>query len=77
MFRKIIERFRKPEIKQDVPRVEVLRTKVETIEPEKTDIHYEMKYLDTETGEVHTFDVLDYEAFDKVLSNSKNQLIFE
>lgn len=57
-------------------RAEIENTHVETVEPKEVNPWYMTRYIDTETGEMHTFDSRDFEAFDKVMSKKTNKIIF-
>ena len=59
-----------------VSRVEIENAHVEPVEPKEVKPWYMTRYIDTETGEMHTFDSRDSEAFDKVMSKKTNKLIF-
>lgn len=59
-----------------VSRVEIDNARVEMVEPKEVKPWYMTRYIDTETGEMHTFDSRDSEAFDKVMSKKTNKLIF-
>lgn len=76
MFNKLFKKKAKKTVEVvDVPRAEIPKIEVEKVEPERVSI-FTMRYRDTETGEIHTFDASDFDAFDKVMSNPKNQLMF-
>lgn len=82
--------FKKKAKKTDIDEMGIARTKVSRVEvkrfePERIEVKkfepkrfnpFELKYRDTETGEIHIIDTRDDEAFDRVMSNRNNQIIF-
>ena len=72
----VIKKARTNKRESAVSRVEIENARVEPVEPKEVKPWYMMRYIDTETGEMHTFDSRDSEAFDKVMSKKTNKLIF-
>lgn len=68
-----VKRF-EPE-RAEIKRFEPKKFEPKKFEPERTNV-FEMRYVDTETGEVHTFDSSNFEEFDRVMSNKNYKLIF-
>lgn len=59
----------------DIHKTEIEKVEVPKVEPERINT-FEMRYMDTKTGEIFTFDSRDFDAFDKVMSNKDYKLIF-
>lgn len=66
------KKSKKNEIRKEIKPVDIPKTEEKV---EKTNI-FEMKYRNNNTGEIHTFDASDFEAFDEVMSRKDVTLIF-
>lgn len=72
----VIKKVKTNKRESAVSRAEIENTRVETVEPKEVNPWYMTRYIDTETGEMYTFDSRDFEAFDKVMSKKTNKIIF-
>ena len=72
----VIKKVKTNKRESAVSRAGIEYAHVETVTPKEVNPWYMTRYIDTETGEMHTFDIRDFEAFDKVMSKKTNKIIF-